>query len=172
MGKIRVKILALCASVFMIFGLCSCAGAVRFDDYRSRPFRCEIDFSVGSRAICARIYAKGSDDVRMELLSPEAVEGVILCRDGENEYAEYGEMIFDAEAFGEILSYCRALVPEGNIVKKSRARGRDGEICLSVKEDEFTGGYFEIYVDKKSGIPREIFFDGKSVTVRNFEFLE
>ena len=171
MVKIRVKLLAVSVLIYMILGLCSCARFARVDDYRSRSFRCEIDFSIGNTAVCARIFAKGSEEICMELLSPESVEGVILCQTGGSEYVEYDGMFLDADAFGEIFSYGRAIVPEGNIIKKSKVRGRDSEICLTVKENENTGGYYEIYVDKKSGIPREIFFDGESVTVRNFEFL-
>ena len=172
MGKIRVKILAASLLICVIFGLCSCAKFARIDDYRSRPFRCEIEFSVGDRNVCARIYAKGNEEIRMEILSPPSVEGLIICRQGDNKYAEYSGMILDADAFAEIFSYGEVLVPEGEIINKSRVKGIGSVICLTVGKNENAGDYYEIYVNKKSGIPQEIRFGGKSVLVRNFEFLE
>lgn len=172
MGKIRVKILSVAVLAFMILSQCSCAKFARIDDYRSRPFRCEIEFSVGDRNVCARIYAKGNEEIRMEILSPPSVEGLIIFRGENNEYAEYGGMILDADAFAEIFSYGAALAPEGDIINKSRVKGIGSVICLTVGKNENTGDYYEIYVNKKSGIPQEIRFGGKSILVRNFEFLE
>ena len=169
MGKIKMKMLLTFILLCFIIAFCSCGIGNNVADYRSRPFRCIIDFSVGERKICARLTVENQNNIRMEILSPDALAGAVVYGNGK---AEYGGMTLDTDGFEEILSYGRALIPKGKMSKVNKVKGRDGLLCVTVKDEGEEGKAYEIYVDKKCGYPEELRFDGKTVFVRDFEFLD
>ena len=169
MGMISKKIFAVLTLSCLLVVLCSCGTVGKIDDYRSRPFRCVIDFSVGERKICADLTVKDIENTQMEILSPDALAGVVIYGNGK---VEYGGMSLNTKVFEELISYACALVPKGEMSRKNKVKGRASLLCVTVEDTEMEGKIYEIYVDKKSGYPVEIHFDGKNIYVRDFEFID
>lgn len=169
MVNIKVKILALFELVCLAVAICSCGIEKETDDYRSRPFSCKIEFSLGKTDICASLTVRDAENIRMEILSPDILSGTVIYEDGRTEYRG---MTVKTDAFEELLSYGCALVPKGEASKGSKVKNRKELVCFTVKNEGEGGKIYEIYVEKSSGHPKEIRFDGETVFVREFEFLD
>ncbi len=177
MGKIRTGCV-FCLVAVLLGVLTSCGGGRIPWDYRDHSFRAEIQWqsSVGIALTGELQVAKGDfpRDVTLRFLSPETMAGITLTRkDGVTSVALDGMKMEGAEV-GDLLSVIDLLLPEGEM-RAVTTTDRQGERVLyaeviEIKEEEER--IYEIYLEEKTGIPREIRVGERSVTLTSFEVLE
>ncbi len=170
----RILKLAILA-IFLTFLLCGCHGGQdRLPDYRSRPYRAEVRWSLegstfGALVTVTPVEGQGSPDIGLEFLYPEELNGLCARRTGGEVFMTRHSVRVKVTGETRLLWAAEKLAGNGerklagstekNGVTRYRAEIRCGEEVYVCELDE-------------NGIPKKLLGDGWEVDVIRFEFLD
>lgn len=145
-------------------------------DYRTEPFWATVAWTVGELTVSAELTAEPSavsgGTLRMELTSPDTLDGIVLTRAEGVWQVSCGEIVTEGSLWGELTAYAELAVPEGEVIPVCETTLR-GESLLYAeivhKTEEGEERVYELYVEAESGVPREIRSGERSLEILCFE---
>ena len=159
------------AVIFLIFSFCSCQKRTIREDYRDSGFRTRISFCSLGMDIEAYLVAEpssdGSHNLKLEVISPESLCGLTVCKIGDREYVKYEGITLSENSFSALLKYAEIAIPQGEIFIVSKAELNGDEVIFATAKRS-DGQTYEIYLDPRSYIPKEIHLGDTSVIFSEF----
>ena len=169
MEKIRIGVVILLA-ILLLLSLFSCHRRIPWD-YRESSFRAEIRWQSSAGTILTGELTGGRDEFSLCFRSPPEMEGIVLTySDGETTLTLDG-MVAEGLEVGDWLSVRELIFPIGEMKAVALSEWKGERLLYAeVKEERSEGErIYEMYLDEKTGIPREIRWGDRSVEIVFFE---
>lgn len=173
MEKILMSLRAL-GSLILILSLSSCASAPHLPDYREGIIDAEIVWCDGTTELSMRVHIEAasdnqtSRDLTVELLTPPALEGIIITRKADEISVACGEMQANAEALSSYLYPTDLLLTTGVITPVTQTELDGVKVQYAQIQKENENESYELFLSPETGYPKEIRHGKESLQIRNF----
>ena len=178
MGKLLLRVVQTVLSLVLVLSCVSCGRARLPADYRMAAFDARVSWTVEGLSVLAVLRAdapvEGARGIRMEMISPQTLSGVVLTRQEGQWRVACGELETDASLLRELTAFAELLLPMGEItpVCETEWQGETvlyAEIVHNTEEGEKC--VYELYLDLETGEPRSIRQGERALEIRSFQAL-
>ena len=162
----KLKIGALLITVSVIFSsFMGCSKRKLAVDYRESSFIAVARMTDRTGELTAKVTSSRGC-VYIELLTPDSLSGITLCREAFGDFILCGDLKVPSEQYAYLLEWLDVILPQGEIILTGKTSLDGSEALGAVIETESV----EIYLDKSTYAPLKIIKKDRQISLISFDY--